>query len=410
MNNWSPIIAQPSIDHYLLPKKVRYILKAPYIPQDVMQNIGQMTSMLLELSCSLPDRIFRGSYEKMSDYLGYRKEQKEIFIKLNEKIESDVFARSDLVRIGNQWKLHELNVGSNLLTNLAVSSLPNISGFEQEFNALGKWAQIITKKWNFGKVFAFVIPKAYLEEAKVVLQLFIPQLKKMADQKFLILCEEDLIFKENRLEDHEEHKIDFVYPLFNEHSIESAPTQFAYLLKAISCKVVLCPMGPTYSLVSNKGILALLWELVGTRLLSSAETDLVEAFVPKTVWVTKENFPFILENKNNLVLKPINYFQGINVWAGSEMTKEKWSILLLEILSGSKNDKYVAQEFVPAEINSILISDGHQVIEENSLLTWGIYVFGNTLLGGMVRGRPTNSSVIFKAIDPLTYYGPLSKS
>ena len=92
------------------------------------------------------------------------------------------------------------------------------------------------------------------------------------------------------------------------------------------------------------------------------------------------------------------------------MTKEKWSILLLEILSGSKNDKYVAQEFVPAEINSILISDGHQVIEENSLLTWGIYVFGNTLLGGMVRGRPTNSSVIFKAIDPLTYYGPLSKS
>lgn len=67
--------------------------------------------------------------------------------------------------------------------------------------------------------------------------------------------------------------------------------------------------------------------------------------LPKTENLTDKNAAWVLENRENLVLKPINSYEGIGVNIGVNTTEEDWEKLIVS----EKNRDYIAQELVDTQ-------------------------------------------------------------
>jgi glutathionylspermidine synthase len=141
-------------------------------------------------------------------------------------------------------------------------------------------------------------------------------------------------------------------------------------------------------ILHKKASLAVLYDKRNANLFSAAEQEAIEAHIPWTCRVenrhvhyhgeTIDLIPFILEHRENLVLKPNDEYGGKGVVLGWQIDASGWEQTILTALS----EPYIVQERVaiPTEPYPIMINGQvtfvDQMLDTNPLVFYGDYVDG----------------------------------
>lgn len=394
MKIFSAHVASVARDLQLIEENSRVILGCSSIDAQELKDVSAKISELLKLSCSLLSRKFSGNQQQMAKTLGFSKEHADIISSFAGTLDPDVFARADLFKSQGQWRLLEMNVGS-MLGGIFLASLPRLAGLEQQGDVLKQWAQIFSAKWPCENQIAFVADSKHIPEMREPLKVLMSEISKYSQRKVIALGHREVQSDNSRLFSPDGKAIDVIYRYFDEHTISASPCEYLPIIQSIASQKTLCPMGPTYALVSNKGLLAYLWELKNKNELSSAESQLVVDLIPWTVWLSPENISTALLNKNDLVLKPVNGLQGMNVVCGREVDVEKWAMLIHKAAHSGPNQRYILQTYCDADSSPLILEQNGSIIQDQGRVLWGAFVFGSRPLGAFLRAKTlTDSAVI----------------
>jgi hypothetical protein len=141
-------------------------------------------------------------------------------------------------------------------------------------------------------------------------------------------------------------------------------------------------------ILHKKASLAVLCDERNASLFSTAEREAIEAHIPWTCRVeerqarhhgkTVDLIPFILEHRENLVLKPNDEYGGKGIVLGWQTAFSSWE----EAIRTALSEPYIVQERVAIPIEPYpLLIDGHvtfvdQMLDTNPLVFYGDYVDG----------------------------------
>ena len=160
----------------------------------------------------------------------------------------------------------------------------------------------------------------------------------------------------------------------------------APLMNIVERGNVLLFNGPIGQLLSNKLNLALLSEHEDSNLFSIEERETIKKYIPWTRKVTADLEDYIIEHREDLVLKPGDGFGGYGVYLGRNTLHDKWK----QFVSIARMDKnWVVQEYIPSY--SYLYQEGEYGAVEHYIV-WGIFVFGSGECGGVTRVLPVNNN------------------
>ena len=150
-----------------------------------------------------------------------------------------------------------------------------------------------------------------------------------------------------------------------------------------------CMVNPfNCKILHKKASLAVLCDERNASLFSTAEQEAIEAHIPWTCRVeerqarhhgkTVDLIPFILEHRENLVLKPNDEYGGKGIVLGWQTAFSSWE----EAIRTALSEPYIVQERVaiPIEPYPLLIDDHvtfvDQMLDTNPLVFYGDYVDG----------------------------------
>ena len=112
---------------------------------------------------------------------------------------------------------------------------------------------------------------------------------------------------------------------------------------------------PTSTLIAgSKNIMALWFTDLFQNLLTAKEKSIINKFIPKTYFINEDNQNYIINNKNNFVLKPNFGHGGQGIVIGKNEHENKWKDVVKIALN--KKD-YIAQEYIKPMVNKIDILD-----------------------------------------------------
>ncbi|RON72522.1 hypothetical protein [Pseudomonas fluorescens] len=406
MNIWSDEIARKARDLSIVAEREAVIVGTPVLLDAQQLEVGDCVSRLLQLLVSLPDRLKTSQFTYAVEKLGLREEAAKIVLGECLPLSGNVFARADIVRQNGSWKLLEMNVGSTV-GGMFYTSLPRLSGFAQSYDALETWAKTIKNDYCTGVDHVGIFEdSAIIEELRPQFELLAKELSVQIGAKCSVLSPDEVWIK-NGVLNSRFGPVDCVYRFFNEKDVLKSPDQYAALMAAITNNLVTLPMGFHTQLLSNKGALALLHELVDTPLMSDSEKALVNAFVPYTTFVTSENIESLKAEPRKWVIKPTDSACGLGVAYGGELSEEQWLTKLESIIS-SPVEPYIAQHYCEAEQVPTVFSlaDGTLKTEMSSIV-WGVYVFGERYLGTLVRAKHCQGTIVINHATGASV-GPLS--
>jgi len=408
VNIWSGEIARKARQLSIVGNSEAVIVGSPLLSEDQQLEVGALVSRLLRLLVDLPGRLEKSYLAYAVDKLKMREEAARIVLCQDLLLSEDVFARADIVRQEGIWKLLEMNVGSTV-GGMFYASLPRLSGFSQSHDALRTWAEIIHRDYCQGiRHIAIVEDAAIIEALRPQFAVLANELSEQVGITCSVVSADELWIDGETLNSRR-GTVDCIYRFFNEKDVLRNPDQYFSLMKAIANKIVSVPMGFCTQLLSNKGALALLHELVETSFLSDEEKQLVTAFVPYTCHVTRNNIHALKKKPEQWVIKPTDSACGYGVKYGGEMTSEKWNHHL-EYIANTPSEPYIAQSFCEAEYVPTVfsLSDGENFTEKSSVV-WGVYVFGDRYLGTLVRAKPHQDTIIINHAAGASV-GPLSNN
>lgn len=386
----------------------KVVIGGQLLSEEALCRAAHSVSKILFLITDIYRNEFNSDIIKMATHLGFSPESAEIMSIFPEDIKKNVFARGDLIFSDNQWKLIELNTGTTV-GGIFYASMPRLSGYRQTYDTLHDWAKYSAQHFDFRGEIVFIEDTNALEHMKLSLHVMTRELEKFVPcKKIHILGHRDVTYDGKTLKG-PHGKIDTIYRLFNERDIKNNYEEYSPILSAIKDNSVSCPMSPKFNILSNKGILALLWEKLLASQLSEEHETLVKEFVPYTFWVTETSQEEVLLRQNHLVIKPIDGNGGLNVFIGAEYSSAEWQEKINEIIRVLSPRAYVAQNYEkpPIMMTNLAHPDG-KVTNELQKVIWGVFVFGEENLGGFIRAKSyTGSNIINHAngasVGPIPY-------
>lgn len=410
MNAWPTSLVSTARRLGIVASDEPVLLGAPPLSDEEQRAIGSATSELLKLICSLPLRCKGNDPEAYTRRIGFSPKAGEILRSFGDLHDADVFARADMVRdSSNGWRMIEMNIGSSV-GGMFYSSLPRLAGLPQERDVLEQWARHVTGHHLGERVnhVALVEDPSLIDALRFQLGASAAELQRISGRRCSVASADQF-----RWDGRELHlpsgPVDCVYLTFTEADIERRPDVYAPIIEAYRHRRITMPMGVACNLVNNKGVLALLWELLDDGLLDEAEAKLVERWIPETRWVTGAILERLLHDRHEWVVKPIDGACGHDVLCGCDHLPPEWEQRLREILREPEHS-FVAQRFHAPEVREVAIGFGEEpdaVRVEPARIVWGVFVYGTHYLGCLVRSKPLDGvAVINHATGALV--GPLA--
>ena len=209
--------------------------------------------------------------------------------------------------------------------------------------------------------------------------------------KTVIADPRELEYRDNHLY-YQDFKIDLIYRRAVNKEIDNRLSDVKELLSAYENRDV-CVVGPFRSeIMHNKIFFAILHNEVTKEFLTAEEIEFIKLHIPLTEVLSKSNLTFVKENKDIMVLKPMNLYSARGVHIGLDFTQERWCELVNESL---EIGDYLYQEFcVPAPKVVTYIEEGEPVHAQfNSTL--GLFNYNNNFAGLYSRlGRENGISAL----------------
>ncbi|MCA8157819.1 hypothetical protein [Burkholderia contaminans] len=388
------------------------LLGAPPLSESEQLAIGCATSELLKLICSLPRRYKGNNPEAYMRHIGFSPAAGEILRNFGDPDDGNVFARADMVRDSlGRWRMIEMNIGSSV-GGMFYSSLPRLAGLSQKRDVLEQWARHVTCHHLGNEVdhVAFVEDPALIDALRYQLGASAAELQRISGRRCSVASADEFRWDGRELY-LPSGPIDCIYATFTEADIERCPNIYAPIIEAYRHKRITMPMGLACNLVNNKGVLALLWDLVDDGLLNEAEANLVKCWIPETRWITTAQLDRLLRDRHQWVVKPIDGACGRDVLCGIDYPLPKWEEHIRQILQEPAHS-FVAQRFHAPEVRDVAVGFGEEldsVQVELARIVWGVFVYGTHYLGCLVRSKPLDGvAVINHATGALV--GPLAPS
>ncbi|WP_122385352.1 hypothetical protein, partial [Pseudomonas savastanoi] len=269
------------------------------------------------------------------------------------------------------------------------ASLPRLAGYSQANDVLESWAASFTKYYLLDSTKHIVIvedPKIFTALAPQF-ELLAKELRQQSGCNCSIASADQLSWDGTvlRLKGKD---VDYIYRFFNEQDIIEQPETYQAITSAVASGAVSIPFGIQYNLINNKGVLALLWKLANDGTLGDDNAKLVKEWIPETYWLSPADIE-IFEDRRQWVIKPVNGACGRDVICGAELTEKEWADKI-ELFLSQPERSYVRQKFILPEIQNVTLgwgADESAKTQEKMHVIWGLYVYGNDYLGGMVRGN-----------------------
>lgn len=391
---WDRSLCQVSHQLTIVDTGEKVVIGGPPLAEEELIQAAASTSRILKLLADIYVNDFGSDVEKMALRLGFSIEAAKILALFPEEITANVFARSDLIQTDNRWKLIELNTATTV-GGIFYASLPRLSGYHQSYDTLNLWAKHSAEYFDFSGNVVFIEDESVLAHMKLSLHVMADELKKYIPCKNIDIIGHREVSFDGQFLYGPDGKIDTLYRLFNERDIKERFDEYQPVLQAIQSGAVRCPMSPKFNILSNKGILALLWEKVRAGELSVEDSEFITDFVPHTYWLTEQTRQEVLMQKDRLVIKPIDGNCGFNVYIGADQSHHDWQHIVDSILQAYHSRAYVAQNFAaPSLMNVTLAHEDGSLSQELQKIIWGVFIFGEKNLGGFIRAKNTSGSNI----------------
>ncbi|WP_078394547.1 hypothetical protein [Shouchella patagoniensis] len=361
-----------------------------------------------------PVKIDRGKLKELRDaskkllaiFSKYVKEKKTSLIEGSgleafEKIllsdqEIMEFFRWDVIKDANgNWKFIELNGGSTV-GGLAVFKLKDIyEGLDNyqnlsDPNALVCWGKAL-KSLIKGKNVVFVGDKDYLEEKYSVLKVLTRELKKHTT--LVSIASPEQLMSINNYVYLNGEKVDFVYRLFTIEDVKNNYFLYKDLLRSVLLDKVMMPMGFYQSdVLGNKNAFSLLYELAEKNQLDHHEKKVIYKYVPRTINLKNASLGYLMNNRENLLIKSALGYGGTNIFCGWKYTALEWGSLIKEC--NSSTHQFVVQEkiFFDEQKNDYF---SEQKIQSNLMnLIWGVYIVNGRYSGSVIRANIKGTDLI----------------
>lgn len=394
-------------DHMIEPS-TSLILNPPVLQPLQRQTIDRKLHDILTIIFSIPERIFQNDGAALGRFLGYSPEQLK-WITFNQTMDfvpNDVFIRGDLYETKpNDWKLLELNLGSNVggititRINRFIRSSPMFSRTIQKkrlqtVDTLRAWADTFSRTIGNREPnnVAFIEDSRIIHQYKNVLKVFKDELQPWIKGDVLLCSQKDLHLKTGRLyAGHTE--IHTVYRMFDMIDLERDPRSYEPLLHAWQNGHVSMPMGMKYKLLGNKLLFSLLKDPAFNHFFTPSERKQIDEIIPWTRALNEKTKDIAVGERNNMVVKPADGYGGKGVYCGWAYTKEAWNRLIDRLYK--QNQTYIIQEKVDPLPDQILhYSEETGFHSSRSNLLWGIYMFDHTFAGGVTRAMPLKGSPV----------------
>lgn len=193
------------------------------------------------------------------------------------------------------------------------------------------------------------------------------------------------LYVENELVYAFEKPIDIILRLF--------PTEFSYEINNIDKILEVFENGkvdivndPRVIIGQCKNLYTYLWQLVESKdnRLCNEEREVIKSTLPYTEPFHKSKINYILEHKNELVLKPVYGRYSIDVFIGALHTEEEWKESIKYALESGK--EFIIQEFCEIKQSDAYYTvDGNFVFPVKAFANIGCFMFYGQLSGCCIR-------------------------
>lgn len=132
-----------------------------------------------------------------------------------------------------------------------------------------------------------------------------------------------------------------------------------------------------------------LWTLANKALLQEVDHD----YIPKTQNLTHDIVDYIINHKDNYVIKPIDMYEWIGVYLWVNTTDEEWK----KIVEQHKDTNYIAQEFVDMQKMKVQMYENGGTIEKEVYFDICPHLFvkhGKIIWDGLVLMRFSENRIL----------------
>lgn len=375
--------------------------------QSEVNEVSSACARILDLIKQIPNTYFSNTQDYLNT-LGYSDKEQELF---KSSLEGGYcwFSRADLMKSEQGFKLIEFNIDSsvggqevgelNRIYTKEYESVLNgtkihdpiegaIEHFERFFSSMG-WGK---EEKTIGIMDWYPDMELYIEDHKLLAERlrhagFKPLI---CHQKNVFINEEGVFLAGD--------KIDLLYKFFLLSDALGNLEQIKPLADCIKDGKVIAINDIHTDAFSNKGNLAILWEMLDKGYLSKEKESIIKKYIPwtslvknKTIYKGKEiDIDSFTDHKNNLVLKPSRGYGGNGIVLGWECSEEEWGVAIDNALQSE--EPYILQERVITVYENLPHFDNGKVKYLDAELNYGLFLINNSFNGIILRGTLRDSS------------------
>lgn len=354
----------------------RLVPRPFFLDRATADRVAADVLAVFELVTSLPERLFGGSLARFADALGVPPAQ----VALMSAQRPRYHGRADIYRVGDGFRLLEINSGSQLgnrdLGDLAraIHEAPEVQGFvaehgltyvhpvEELLRGIGSGTVAFLEAGGMLRKFAKGFASLKESCARFGVDVLLGELENVSERNgFLYL---------------DGTRLDVVVRYFSPRQAVGKADAF---LKATKTEV--CTPLENY-LYGNKATLALLSR--HREVLAEDEVALVDRLLPWTRNASDVPLDHLREHRETLILKASDEFAGTGVHAGWLHDDAEWRALL----DDTRGKPFVVQERVPPTLDVVPGDD------RPWLTTWGWFGTADGFAGMSIRSMPHEAGAV----------------
>lgn len=203
----------------------------------------------------------------------------------------------------------------------------------------------------------------------------------------VIVDPRELKYKNNRLY-YEDLEIDLIYRRAVTTDIMEYYSEIGDLLAAYYNQDI-CIVGSFRSqIIHNKIIFAILHDEDKTEFLEEEDRKFIEEYIPETALITKEcqQLNYIKDNREELVLKPLDFYGAQGVYIGCDLTQSQWE----DALNNIQLEQYLVQKFCPIPELEMAVLEENRLSIESFKYTLGLFMYNLSFAGIYTRAGKDN--------------------
>lgn len=368
-----------------------YILGGPTLERDELQALGDDVAALLQLLAALPGRTHGGNLAAFGQDHGLTAEQAQVLLGSGRFDGGRSFARADLNRTHDGFRLLEFNVGSSV-GGMALASAPALSQLRQPQAPLARWADFVAGRVARGSCGAIVEDSSIVQAEWPHLACQASALSQACGGPVAVVGHLDLVDTPQGLVGPDGH-LDWIYPAYTARDVLADRAGYQVLCDAIAERRVALPVDLSAKLLDSKLLLATLWEGQDSGLLDARERALVQRLVPPSWRLTPARRAWAEAGREQLVLKPGTGYGGFGVRLGCECSPAAWRAALDGALADAPPTGVLQQRCDPVAETAVLAPPDGRTETQPMQFVWGVYVAGGQPCGEpLMRCKPLHGS------------------